>query len=125
MKEITLSFLLVLAVIYIIPIIIYGTFSRFLKLETPKGSAVKFLLGILISKVGAALAFVIIFYIGREIFSEKWLLYGIIWLGMYISGEIGQAIGPDYSWKEAIAGIVSECIYFPLSAYIVYVFINV
>jgi hypothetical protein len=30
--------------------------------------------------------------------------------------EIGQAIGPKYSVPEAVAGIVSETIYLPLSA---------
>ena len=37
---------------------------------------------------------------------------------MFIIGEIGQAIGPKYSWTEAIAGIISETVYFPLSAYV-------
>jgi hypothetical protein len=35
---------------------------------------------------------------------------------MFIIGEIGQAISPNYSWKEALAGIISETIYLPLSA---------
>jgi hypothetical protein len=35
-----------------------------------------------------------------------------------VIGEVGQAIGPGYSWKEAIAGVISEAIYVPLSAYV-------
>lgn len=27
------------------------------------------------------------------------------------------AIGPNYSWKEAVAGMIAETIYAPLSAY--------
>jgi hypothetical protein len=35
---------------------------------------------------------------------------------MFVFDEIGQAIGPKYSVPEAVAGIVSETIYLPLSA---------
>ena len=34
-------------------------------------------------------------------------------------GEVGQAIGPDYFWEEAILGTVSEAIYFPASGFTV------
>lgn len=37
---------------------------------------------------------------------------------MFVFDEIGQVIGPKYSVQEAVAGIVSETIYLPLSAYI-------
>ena len=36
----------------------------------------------------------------------------------FVEREIGQAIGPDYTWNEAIAGMVSETIYVPLAAYV-------
>jgi hypothetical protein len=35
---------------------------------------------------------------------------------MFVFDEIGQAIGPKYSVQEAVAGIVSETVYLPLSA---------
>jgi hypothetical protein len=38
---------------------------------------------------------------------------------MHAIVEIGQAIGPDYSNKEAVAGIISEIIYFPVSAFVI------
>jgi hypothetical protein len=38
---------------------------------------------------------------------------------MFAIGEVGQAIGPSYSWKEALAGLISETAYFPLGAWIV------
>ena len=38
---------------------------------------------------------------------------------MFAIVEIGQAIGPNYSKKEAVAGIISEFIYFPVSALII------
>jgi hypothetical protein len=45
-------------------------------------------------------------------------VYALLWWVMFVVGEIGQAIGPDYTWKEAIAGMISETIYVPLAAYV-------
>jgi hypothetical protein len=87
----------------------------------PEGvSPAMFLLSVLVSKIGTAIAFVLIFYFARNIFGNNWLLYAFIWWMMLAIGEVGQAIGPNYSWKEAIAGVISESIYFPISAYIVH-----
>lgn len=38
---------------------------------------------------------------------------------MFVIGEVGQAIGPNYGWKEAVAGVISETVYLPLSAWLV------
>jgi hypothetical protein len=35
---------------------------------------------------------------------------------MFVLDEIGQAIGPKYSGREAVGGVVSETIYLPRSA---------
>lgn len=72
----------------------------------------------LVSKLGTALAFVLIFYVARGSLGGQWLVYALLWWVMFVLGEIGQAIGPDYTWKEAIAGVVSETIYVPLAAYV-------
>lgn len=122
--EIILSILLVLSVIFVIPIIVYGIFSSNFGLKTPIGSPVIFLLSVLVSKIGTAITFVLIFSLAVSVFQNDWLLYAFIWWLMYTIGEIGQAIGPNYSWKEAVAGIVSESIYFPLSAYITHLLIH-
>lgn len=119
MTNIILSIILVLAIIYIIPFIIYGIFSSVAGLKKPEGSPLMFLLSVLVSKFGTAIAFVLIFYFARNAFGGNWILYACIWWLMYVIGEVGQAIGPNYSWKEAIVGIISETAYFPLSAYIV------
>ena len=66
------------------------------------------------SKLGTAIAFVGIWALCRESLASQWMLYVALWRVMFVFGEIGQAIGPDYSWSEAIAGIVSETIYLPL-----------
>lgn len=120
MTKILLSIILVLAVIYIIPFIVYGLSSALIGAKMPEGvSPLIFLLSVLISKIGTAIAFVLIFYFARNSLSGHWLLYAFIWWLMFVIGEVGQAIGPNYSWKEALAGVISETAYFPLSAFIV------
>lgn len=120
MDRVVLSILAVLGIIYVFPFFIYGVLSSVGWIEKPKGSPTAFLLSILVSKIGTAVAFVLLFYFGHGAFGGNWLLYALVWWIMFILGEIGQAIGPNYSWKEAVAGIVSETIYFPLSAYLVF-----
>lgn len=111
--------LLTLAIIYIIPFVVYSVFSIGVGLKPPEGaSPAQFLVSVLVSKIGTAIAFVWIFYIARNSLSGRWLLYAFIWWLSFIIGEIGQAIGPNYSWTDAIAGIISETIYFPLSAFV-------
>ncbi len=119
MPKVILSIVLVLTIIYIVPILIYGLASVIAGLKTPEGaSPAQFLISVLVSKIGTAIAFVLIFYFARSSLSGQWLLYAFIWWIMFVIGEVGQAIGPNYTWKEAIAGILSETIYLPLSAYV-------
>jgi hypothetical protein len=126
MTKVLICMAMVLAVIYIVPFIVYGLSSAFLGLKTPEGvSPMMFLLSVLVSKIGTSIAFVLIFYIARNSLSEHWLLYAFIWWIMFVIGEVGQAIGPDYSWKYAVAGVISETIYLPISAYLLFVMIKV
>lgn len=119
MKEILLSILIVLVIIYVVPFIVYGAASVVTGLETPKGaSPAMFLLGVLISKIGTAAAFVLIFYFAHDSLSNHWRLYAGLWWVMFALGEIGQTFGPDYSWTYATLGIISETIYLPPSAYL-------
>ena len=119
MGKIVLSVLLTLAIIYIVPFLVYAIFSTSAGLKPPEeASPLRFLASVFVSKVGTAIAFVLIFYFARNSLSGRWLLYAFIWWLMFVIGEVGQAIGPNYSWKEAIAGIISETVYFPLSAFV-------
>jgi hypothetical protein len=119
--QIVLSVLSVLIVIYTVPFLIYGLASVVVGLKTPEGaSPARFLTGVLVSKIGTALAFVLIFYFARDSLSGQWLIYACLWWLMFVFDEIGQAIGPKYSIAEAIAGVASETIYLPLSAYIIH-----
>lgn len=120
MGQITLGFLLVLAVIYAVPFVVYGTLSALGWVGKPKGSPSAFLLSILVSKTGTSIAFVLLLYFSRGALGGNWLFYALVWWIMFVFGEIGQAVGPNYSWKEAVAGIVSETVYFPLSAYLAF-----
>lgn len=121
MEKVLFAIVLVLAIVFVVPIIVYGAAAAVTGIKTPEGaSPARFLTGVLVSKVGTAIAFVLIFFFARHPLSQQWLLYGGLWWVMFVLGEIGQAIGPKYSWTEAIAGIISETIYAPLSAYVTY-----
>ena len=119
MTNVILSVFFVLTIIYIVPFLIYGLASVVAGLKSPEGaSPARFLVSVLISKIGTAIAFVLIFHFARNSLSGQWMLYAFLWWLMFVMGEIGQTIGPNYTWKEAVAGILSETIYLPLSAYI-------
>ncbi len=119
MAKVVLSMLFVLVIIFIVPILVYGLASVVAGLKTPEGaSPAQFLISVLVSKIGTAIAFVLIFYFARSSLSGQWFLYAFVWWLMFAIGEIGQAIGPNYTWKEAITGVISETVYLPLSAYV-------
>jgi hypothetical protein len=119
MKNIALSILAVLAIIFIVPFVVYAAFSAVIGLQPPGDAPWMFLLGVFISKTGTAIGFVLLFLPARDSLDGHWLRYAAIWWLMFAIGEVGQAIGPNYSWQEAIDGVISESIYFPLSAYLV------
>ncbi len=111
---------LVTAIIFIVPIVVYGLFSRMGMAQMPGDSPEAFLAGVLVSKIGTAIAFVLLFTLAPTELGQNWLLYALIWWVMYAFGEIGQAIGPNYPISDAIAGVISEAMYFPLSAYLLH-----
>jgi hypothetical protein len=104
--------------IFLVPILVYGTLSQVTGLQPPGGDPAAFLAGVAVSKIGTAIAFVGLWYIGRDKLGGQLMVYVALWWVMFFLGEIGQAIGPDYSWSEAIAGVVSESIYLPISGLI-------
>ena len=119
MAKVILSIVLVLAIIYIVPLVVYGLATVVAGLKPPEGaSPAQFLISVLVSKIGTAIAFVLIFHCARGSLTGQWLLYAFVWWLMFVIGEIGQAIGPNYTWKEAVAGVISETIYLPPSAYL-------
>ena len=114
-----LTVALVLVIIYTVPFLVYGLSSVVVDLRVPgDASPVLFLASVFVSKLGTALAFVLVFSFARDSLSGRWLLYALLWWAMFVVGEVGQAIGPEYTWEEAIAGMISETVYVPLAAYI-------
>lgn len=111
------AILLVFVIIYFVPFLIYGPLSAAGYVKQPEGSPARFLVGVLVSKLATAVVFVLIFHLARDAFADRWLLYAFLWWLMFVIGEVGQAIAPGYSWREAIAGIISETIYCPLAAW--------
>jgi len=119
-NQVVVCVVVVLAVIHAVPFVVYGLASVVVGLKTPEGaSPVRFLSGVFVSKIGTALAFVLIFHVARDALSGQWLLYALLWWLMFVLDEIGQSIGPNYSWKEGVAGVISETVYLPLSAWLV------
>jgi hypothetical protein len=119
MEKVLLTIVLVLAIIFVVPFVVYGLATVVAGLKQPEGvSPSRFLFGVLVSKLGTAIAFVLIFHVARSALSGQWLLYAFLWWLAFLTDEIGQAIGSKYTWKEAVAGVISETIYLPLSAYL-------
>lgn len=119
LMNLALSVLLVFAAFLAIPILVYGAFSAALGIEVPGGNPATFLSGIAVSKLGTAIAFVGLWLMVRYDQVDRIWTYVLFWWLMFVLGEIGQAIGPGYSWTEALAGIISESIYLPLAGLIV------
>ena len=120
MRKILLAIGLTLAIMYVIPFPVYGVLSALTGLQPPtEGSATLFLLSVLVIKVGVAAAFVLLYALARGSWAGRWMRYALIWWLMFAVVEVGQAITPDYSWLDALGGIVAEAIYFPLASLVV------
>ena len=112
-----LAIFLTLVIMHLGAFVGYGVFSVFFGLEFPTdASPGHMFLSVFLQKLGLAIAFVFLFKGARETWIGRWMSYALIWWVMFGIMEVGQAFGPHYSWSEAIAGIISEAIYCPLSA---------
>jgi hypothetical protein len=109
-----------LAIMFVVPLPAYAGFEALGLVELPQdGSPGQFVLSVLVMKIGVALGFVFLFILARPMVKEGWWLYAGIWWLMYAIVEVGQAIGPGYTGAEAVAGIIAEAVYFPLSTVVV------
>jgi hypothetical protein len=115
--NILLSFITTLIIIFVVPIIVYGIFSKIWDFKPPE-KKLNFFISVLIQKVGTGIGFVWLYYLGIEVYIDNWFIYSLIWLLMYFVIELGQSMITNYTKKEALAGIISELIYFPLSAFV-------
>jgi hypothetical protein len=107
-----------LVIFHVVAFAVYAPWSAITGLEpTAAGdSPGVFMLSVLVQKLGHSITFVLVFYLARDRFSERWLSYAVLWWVFSVFGEAGEAITPVYSWEEAIAGMIAEAVYFPLAA---------
>lgn len=120
MLQISLAVLAVLAVIYVVPLLLYGISSRYISMPAPEDAGpVRFLSGILITKLGTAVAFVVLFWLARDVFAQNSLAYAAPWFVMFAASEAGDAISGRSSVAESVIGVVAEAIYVPLATLIV------
>ncbi len=78
----------------------------------------RFLLGVLVTKVGTAFGFVTLFAVSRAIWSRRWILYAMLWFVMFVFGEFGEVVSGRWTMLDAVLGVASEAVYFPVSAFI-------
>ncbi len=118
--RVTVGVLATFAIMFIAPFPFYGLFSAMGLVEMPdQDSPGRFMLGVVVMKIGVALGFVLIYRLARSSLAGRWLPYAATWWLMYAIVEAGQAVGPGYGAMEAVAGILAEAVYFPLSAFVV------
>ena len=68
------SIILALAVIFLVPVAVYGSLASAWGLETPEGASfATFLVSVLVSKTGTAVAFVLLYAVARGTFRDRWL----------------------------------------------------
>jgi hypothetical protein len=119
MVRIALAIGATLLIMYVVAFGVYGGVAAVTGLEPPQdGSPAQFLFSVLVVKLGLAVGFVLLFAVARHVWQGRWPLYGLIWWVLFAVSEIGQAIGPQYSWLEAGAGILAEAIYCPVAAWV-------
>lgn len=111
-----LSILATFVIIFVIPVIVYAIFAKYKLVQEPEKKA-RFFASVVIQKIGTSIGFVTLFTLQN---TDSWLTYGLLWTLMFAIVEIGQSLSDMYTKNDAVAGIISEIIYFSLSAYIIF-----
>lgn len=117
--RIVLSVIAVFVTIFVVPVLIYGALSSAIVIQVPGTGPVAFLTGVAVSKLGTAIAFVGLWLMVRYDHTDRIWTYVFFWWLMFVAGEFGQALGGGYGWPEALAGILSESLYLPVSGLLV------
>jgi len=104
-------------IFFVVPFPFYAGLAALTGLEPPEGaSPAVFMLSVTVQKLGHAVVFVLLFEAVRSVFQTRPMRYAAYWWVLFVINEVGMAIGPEYSWTEAAAGVLAESIYFPLAA---------
>jgi hypothetical protein len=108
-KRFAVSVLIVSAVFFIFPILVYDLFMRFFGLVPPADFGPGDLLIMIPTTVLGAFVFVLIFVLAKgSRLGRNGLLYGFLWfLGFSVVGEVGFWIVLKYSSVMMIAGVTS------------------
>lgn len=80
----------------------------------------RFLLGVLITKLGTAVTFVLILHLSEPSLGLGWLTYAILWFLMFAASELGDAVSGRSTWPEALLGVASEAVYAPAASLAAY-----
>lgn len=111
----------VLAIIYVVPFVFYAGASALHIVDIPPdASPQRFLLGVLITKLGTAVAFVLILQLAWAQSGYGWPTYALIWFAMFAASEIGDAVSGRATWPESLLGIAAEAVYAPAAAWAAY-----
>ena len=108
------AFVLTYLAMWLVPIPVLGLFAALGWREMPDGGSVSFFLSVAVIKAGFAFGFVALF--PR---TGSWRNYALTWWVMFAALELGQVVGLTNPMSFAVAGMLSEAGYFPLSALLV------
>lgn len=115
--KILLCAALVFLILFFVPFLTYGTYARLTGAKPPgQVEPAVFMASVALEKTGHTIAFVGLFYLARRTFRERWLLYAAAWWVTFVLAEVALALRSGQHWWEAIAGMIAETIYLPLSA---------
>ena len=108
-KRFVASVLIVSAINFVFPIMVYGLFMRFFALVPPTGFSWLDLFAMIPTTILGGFVFVLIFFLAKgSKIGQNGLLYGVLWfLGFSIVSEVGFWLALKFSPIMMIAGITS------------------
>lgn len=108
-KRFVASVLIVSAISFVFPIMVYGLFMRFFALVPPTDLNWLDLFAMIPTTILGGFVFVLIFFLAKgSKIGQNGLLYGVLWfLGFSIVSEVGFWLALKYSPIMMIAGITS------------------
>ena len=109
MKRFIASVLIVSAISFVFPIIVYGLFMRFFGLVPPTDLSWLDLFAMIPTTILGGFVFVLIFFLAKgSKIGQNGLLYGVLWfLGFSVVSEVGFWLALKFSPIMMIAGITS------------------
>jgi len=108
-KRFVASVLIVSAINFVFPIIVYGLFVRFFGLVPPTDFGWLNLFAMIPTTILGGFVFVLIFFLAKgSKLGQNGLLYGVLWFfGFSVVGEVGFWLALKFSPIMMIAGITS------------------